>query len=63
MVLELELWDKESMKDDDLIGGTTISFKHLIVQQPTLKEVEIKYLNSKKVYVSAGTVKIEFNVC
>lgn len=58
MVLDLELWDKETLKDDDLIGGTSISFKNLIVQQPTTKEVEIKYLNSKKVYTSAGTVKI-----
>ena len=58
MTLKMELWDKESMKDDDLIGGIIINFKNLMVQQPTLKELEIKYLNSKGVQTSAGTVRI-----
>jgi Ca2+-dependent lipid-binding protein len=44
MVLELGLWDKETMKDDDFIGGTTINMKHLMNQQVETKDIPIKYL-------------------
>jgi hypothetical protein len=32
MVFEIALWDKETMKDDDYIGGTTISMRELMSQ-------------------------------
>ena len=61
MVLKVELWDKETMKEDDFIGGVDIGVKSLMKQEPTTKDITLRYKDGKT-DKAAGTIKLEFNV-
>lgn len=61
MTIELSVWDKESMKEDDLVGIGRLRVSDIMSQQNQIKEVPLHYFEGNK-EKKAGWVRVETRV-
>jgi len=61
MTIELSIWDKETTKDDDLVGIGRLKVADIMKQQSQLREVPLHYFEGSK-EKKAGTVRVETRV-